>query len=690
MKLTQLLLLLGVVIILTTGTIAMNIKIIGKKTPQKYKMGDIASDVLDTMNTSADPCQDFYEYACGGWMDSHEIPDSESRYSRSFNGIQDRNDKTIEEILMQDKPPVVSDYFEACQKADNNATWLLRSFGMKVTPGLVHNIYNYEQIGAATAFAVLNGASPFFSFWVDINAKNPETYIMNIQQGGISLPRTVYISDDDRSKEIMGKYEAYIVELLNQFNSDHLFPSFSDVNGAAQRIIDIETAIAKMHLSNVDLRDPFKTFNVFSLADVNKMYPHINMTAFMNTIAPTVKTPQEMNVATPDFFEKLDAFLPTLSTDDKQAYFVYHQINAMVKGLPKVYRDLHFEFFGKIVSGTPEAPTRQQACIDQTNNQLGMELGKYFVKKVFPAESKTKALEMIHAIQSSMHTILSTDDWMDDTTRQRAYEKLGLISFNIGYPDQWPVVKTNVTAQPNFFELFQALVQENVLDGINRIGKPIDNNLWGMTPATVNAYYNPTENKEVFPAAILQNPFFELDFPEAMNYGSIGVVEGHEQSHGFDDQGSLYDGHGKLESWWSEDSRKAFKQRAQCFVDQYNQFELYPGHFVDGSLCLGENIADNSGSRVSYKAYQDVIGSRGTQPSIVDGLTNNQLFFVSYAQTWCSKTRKAEALRRLEQDVHSPPRFRVIGVVQNHEAFAQTFQCAANTPMNPDHKCKLF
>jgi putative endopeptidase len=370
-------------------------------------------------------------------------------------------------------------------------------------------------------------------------------------------------------------------------------------------------------------------------------------------------------------------------------YLRWVVLHEVVDYLAAAFRHENFNFFGKVIDGSKAERARTDICIDSTDESIGFLLSQYYVNAVFPAESKQIAKKLIEDVETSVKITLNQSEWMESVTKQKALVKLSLFTEMIGYPDNWPKYEFSISAN-NYFNNKLAARSYSYNETVSKPGKPVDHSEWEMTPETVNAYYEPTLNDIVFPAAILQAPFFDKMYPSSMNYGAIGMVMSHEAYHGFDDQGRLYDGHGKLENWWTSQDAVRFQARAKCLVDQYNGFSPLPGYHVNGNLTLGENIADNAGMKNAFMTYNRVAGPDAKKESILKGFTNQQLFFIAYGQLWCTKARDEVVKQRLLTDPHSPGKFRVVGPLQNLQGFADTYNCPAGSTMNPQNKCVLF
>ena len=436
-----------------------------------------------------------------------------------------------------------------------------------------------------------------------------------------------------------------------------------------------------------DLRDPDTLYHKIDLAGLQGLTPKLPWAPFLDAVGhPDVHA---INVATPKFFEGLEPAVLATPMETLRNYLEWSLVNATANRLPAAFVDAHFDFFGRKLSGQEEIRPRWKRCVAATENALGEEVGKVYVERRFAGDSKQIALEMIGDIQAAFAADLPTLTWMDDETRQRALDKAKAVIDKIGYPDQWRDY-SGLTVTPDRYFANAAAADAFELDfQMDKIGHPVDKKEWSMTPQQVNAYYNPLVNEIVFPAGILQPPFFERDFPAPMNYGAIGAVIGHELTHGFDDQGRKFDAEGRLREWWQPEVAKRFDERAQCVEDLYSTYEVEPGVHVQGALTLGENIADIGGLKQAYSAYQ-LWQQRHGAPQLATDLTPEQVLFVSFGQVWCSKASKEVERLQVTTNPHSPARFRVIGPVSNNPAFAKAFHCPAGSPMAPKDRCEVW
>ncbi len=650
-----------------------------------------SSAVLSAMDKKADPCQDFYRYACGGWLDTTQIPSDQSRWGRGFSEIAERNRQTLREILEAAARDQGSDpklvklgvFYGSCmdeEKIDKAGGEPLKPMlkeieGVKDAKSLMAELGTLHALGAGAFFG--GGAVPDF--------KNPDLNIVYLSQGGLGLPdRDYYVKDDDKSKQIRTDYLAHVTAMFT------LVGETPEAAGKhAQQVMEIETRLAKASRTRVEMRDTEKTYNKLDLVGLEKLAPSLPWKEYLRAIGyPNVT---QINIAVPEFYQALDKESANAGSETMHSYLRWHLVRGAAPILSKPFADESFAFYGKKLSGQKEQKARWKRCVDATDNAMGELLGQAFVDRRFAGDSKTIALDMIGRIESAFEGNLANLAWMDDTTRTRASGKKQTLANKIGYPDKWRDYSKLAVKKGDYFGNAIASRRFEFDYECAKIGKKVDKTEWGMTPPTVNAYYNPLQNEMVFPAGILQPPFFDRSFPMAMNFGGIGMVMGHELTHGFDDQGRKFDPTGKLSEWWEPQVSAKFEERAKCVSDLYSTYEVQPGLKLNGELTLGENIADLGGIKQSYSAYHAwAKQNAGAAAKAVEPLTNDQLFFVAFAQTWCSiQTPEIERML-VNVDSHSHPKYRVFGPLSNFSGFSEAFQCSEGTPMNPKDSCEVW
>jgi putative endopeptidase len=510
------------------------------------------------------------------------------------------------------------------------------------------------------------GNSLLFYFFSGPDEKNSNQVIAQFYQGGLGLPdRDYYLADDFRSKEIREAYQKHVASMFELTGDSH-----EQALKYADDVLLLETELAKVSFTRYELRNPSANYNKTDLAGLQKMAPEFDWNSFFSGIGLT-KT-DEINIGQPKFIKGMSEMISKYPVDQWKAYLKWNVINDAAKYLSSDFDKEHFAFYGTVLSGTTEQQPRWKRVLDQTSGSLGELVGQLYVEKYFPPQAKQRMIDLVNNLKAALHDRILGLSWMSDSTKQEALDKLQKINVKVGYPDKWIDYSTLEVGTASYYENVIKASKFQLQREIAKIGKPVDRTEWGMTPQTVNAYYNPNMNEIVFPAAILQPPFFYMNGDDAVNYGAIGVVIGHEMSHGFDDQGRQYDKEGNLRDWWKPEDSKNFEAQTQVLVDQYNAYTILDSLHVDGKLTLGENIADLGGVNISYTALQKAMAGKDMEAKI-DGFTSPQRFFLSYAQVWRNNIRDKELMRRLKEDVHSPGETRVNGIVYNIPTFYQAF-----------------
>jgi endothelin-converting enzyme/putative endopeptidase len=642
---------------------------------------------LKALDKSADPCVDFYQYACGTWVKDHPVPSDQSTFSR-FNELLDHNQEVLHSILEKaaspkntQRDPVdreIGDYYAACM--DEKAIEQRGLAPLKAADDALSAIKDNAELAAFVASQHREGTTMFFNFGSSPDAKDSKNDIAAINQGGLGLPdRDYYLRTDPKSVELRNAYEQHIAKLFSLYG----LPA-ADSAALAKTVMRIETALAKVSMDRVSMRNPNARYHKLPVSELSKLAPDFDWKAYFAAL----KTPSfdQLNITSPAFVEGLDAVLKGNSLDDLKAYMRWHILNGSAALLPKPFADEDFNFNGKILTGAKEQRPRWKRCVALTDRALGDALGQKYVEQAFSEQGKERTLKMVGEIEKEMARDISSVVWMSPATKDQALTKLHKVANKIGYPDQWKDYSSIRISSTDPLANANAAAEYRIARNLARIGKPVDRSEWNMTPPTVNAYYSPSNNDINFPAGILQPPFYGATRDEAVNYGAIGAVVGHELTHGFDDQGRQFDGDGNLKDWWAASDADAFKTRADCIVDEYSGFEATPGVHLNGRLTLGENAADNGGIRLAYMAMMDDLASKVK----VDGYTPQQRFFLGYAQIWCGNATE-EALRlRAQTDPHSPGQYRVNGVVSNMPEFGEAFGCTLGQPMRKEKACRVW
>ncbi len=526
-----------------------------------------------------------------------------------------------------------------------------------------------------------SGMPALFEFGSGQDFKNSSAVIAQLDQGGLALPdRDYYLKSDADTLAIRQKYLAHIQRIFELAGDPP-----DRAKAGAETVLRIETELAKGSLDRVSQRDPEKVYHKMNQQELAKLSPAFRWSQYFTDSG----TPQfqDLNVAWPDYFKALNSALSTFSLDEWKTYLRWHVLHSEAALLPAPYVDENFDFYGKTLTGAKELRPRWKRCVDFTDSQLGEALGRKFVERTFGAEGKERTLKMVDAIEKALGQDIQSVAWMTPATKQQALVKLKAITNKIGYPDKWrdysSVQIRRDDAAGNGMRADQFEFQRQ----LNKIGKPVDRLEWGMTPPTVNAYYDPLMNNVNFPAGILQPPFYDNGADDAVNFGGIGTVIGHELTHGFDDEGRQFDAQGNLRDWWTPADAKAFGEREACLADEYSNFSPVPGVQLNGKLTLGENTADNGGVRLALMALVNTIGNQRPK---MDGFTPEQRFFLSFGQIWCENERDESLRLRARTDPHSPSKFRVNGVVKNMPEFEKAFACKAGQPMVPANACHVW
>lgn len=623
------------------------------------------------MDTTVKPGNDFYMFAHGTWIKNLQMPEEYSRYG-AFEILQENNEKKlrtlVEEVAAEEAEPgsneqKVGDFFKTgmdSAKIEEDGIKPLQKHFDKIEA--IENTTDLQNVAAG--FQQM-GVSPFFYIFSSQDKKDSEKVIAQIWQGGIGMSdRDYYTEDDARSKELREKYVEHLTKMFVLLGD-----SQEEAEKNAQTVMNIETQFAKASLTRLECRDPYRVYNKMTLKELQSHTPNFDWEAYFSNLGyPDVK---EINVSQPDFIDKMGKMMKSVSIDDWKTYMRWVLIDRTAPYLNSAIVEQNFDFFGKTMTGKQTMRPRWKRVLSSTNGALGEVVGQVYVKKYFPPEAKDRIYNLVMNLKKSFAQRLENVVWMGDSTKQKALEKLEVMSVKVGYPDKWRDYSDLEIKTDSYVENVLRARKSNFTYSMDKIGKPVDRDEWHMYPQTVNAYYNPAMNEIVFPAGILQPPFFYKDADNAVNYGAIGSVIGHEMTHGFDDQGRHYDKDGNLNEWWTEKDAEEFNKRVQLLVEQYDNFVALDTLTVNGKLTLGENIADFGGTTISYNALQMAL--EGKERKKIDGFTPEQRFFLSYAKVWRQKIRDEELMRRLREDVHSPGHFRVNGPIFNIPQFYETF-----------------
>ncbi|HEY1216083.1 MAG TPA: M13 family metallopeptidase [Bryobacteraceae bacterium] len=645
---------------------------------------------VKAIDRSVNPCTDFYQYACGSWMKNNPIPPAYSRWGR-FDQLQDENLKQLHAIAEdseknQQRSPTdqkVGAFYGACM--DEAAVEKAGAKPLQPELDRIKALQNKSELAGEVARLHDQAATAFFRFGQSPDPTNARMTIASAAQGGLGLPeKGFYTRTGPKDIETRKRYVEHISKIFQLLG----VPA-ADADAKAQKILKLETDLANASLDNVSLRNPKLTLHKMPLSQFEQEVPNFDFKQYLTDRS----TPpfSDMNNRVPDFFKVLNTTIATTSLDDLKDYLTWHYVSAYAEELSSPFVNEDFDFYGRYLTGAKELQPRWKRCVKLTDQELGEALGKKYVEKYFGQNSKQKTLELVGLIERSMESDINSLTWMSDATKQQALEKLKDVTNKIGYPEKWRDYSSVQIVPDNLVEDVTHTREFEEHRELNKIGKPVDRKEWGMTPPTVNAYYSPLQNNINFPAGILQPPFYNNSADMAVNFGAIGVVIGHELTHGFDDQGRQYDGDGNLRDWWTAKDGEEFQKRAQCLVNQYSNFSPVEGVKLNGKLTLGENGADNAGIRLAYMALMQALANGMVDKGQLDGYTPQQRFFLGFAQVWCQNVRPEAARLRAQTDPHAPGEFRVVGVVQNSPEFAKAFGCSAAQPMDAGEKaCRVW
>ncbi|PYY20295.1 MAG: M13 family peptidase [Acidobacteria bacterium] len=642
------------------------------------------------MDKSADPCVDFYQYSCGGWQKNNPIPPDQTSwgvYGKLYQdnlgflrGILEEAAKAKQRDAVTQK---IGDYYSACM--DEAAVNKRGVQAIKPELGAIAALKSVHDLAPLVARLQLEaaGTTMFGSSSIQ-DPDNSEQQIAGINQGGLGLPdRDYYTKDDAKSKETRERYLQHVQKVF-----ELLGDSQDKAKTEAQDVMRMEAGLAAASLTRVERRDPYKRKNKMKVADLQAVAPNFDWPAFFKGAnAPTFEI---LNVTAPPFFKALNSELSSESLDNWKNYLRFHVANAYSAYLSQPFVDENFAFYRQYLRGAKEQQPRWKRCVQYVDDDLGEALGQAYVRKVFSPELKASTLDMVRRIENAMGQRIQQLDWMSPETKQQAMLKLQGMRNKIGYPDKWrDYSSVKITAKDFVADVRNANLFES-RRRINKIGQPVDHAEWGMTPPTVNAYYNPAMNDINFPAGVLQPPLYDAKMDDAPNYGDTGGTIGHELTHGFDDQGRKYDAKGNLRDWWTKEDAEKFTQRTQCVEDQYSKYVVVDDVHINGKLTLGEDVADLGGEILAYNAWKDATKDKNLQPA--NDLTPDQRFFVGFAQWACENTRPEDARLRALTDPHSPARYRINGVVVNMPDFTQAFSCKAGQPMTKaaDQVCRVW
>lgn len=633
------------------------------------------------MDTSVKPTNNFYLYANGGWLKKNPIPAAYSRWG-SFSELYDRNLDNLHQIAEKaaantsakkgsDTQLVGDFYFSGMDTAT------IDKAGISPLDPLLEEINGISNIGQLENVLVSlqrKGVNALFYFSSQQDLKNSEMMIAGVYQSGLSLPdRDYYTKTDKQSKEILSEYGKYVTNMLILAGDK---PETAATE--SETVMRIETRLAKSSMTRLERRDPKATYNMMTVAKVNELTPDFSWTKYVRALGLTGV--RKINIAQPEFIREVGSMLKNVPVKDWKVYLRWHLINSMAPFLSKKFVDEHFHFYGTVLTGAKELQPRWKRVLQRIDNEVGFALGKLYVSDYFSPSAKARAEEMVHNLETAFAERIKNLDWMSSATKKQALVKLRAIVNKIGYPDKWKSYKGLNIDRASYVMNVMRANEFNFDFEAEKIGKPVDRTEWGMTPPTVNAYYDPSMNEIVFPAGILQPPFFNPDADDAVNYGGMGAVIGHEMTHGFDDQGRQFDAKGNLKDWWTKADAENFKEKADVLVKQFDSYTVLDSLHVNGKLTEGENIADLGGVSIAFQAFENTLKGK-PRPKKIDGFTPEQRFFLAWAQMWRENDRPQALRQRLIVDPHSPDEFRCNGPLSDFPPFYEAFGVQPGEPM---------
>jgi putative endopeptidase len=666
-------------LLLTTLLSALRVEAQGTAAPPGGRVLEI-----DTLERSADPCTDIDQFANGTWLKNNPIPADRSRWD-AYSELGDRTLgrlRDLAEAAAQDTtaPPgsparLVGDYYRSgMEEAKIEAAGITP---LREELDKIDALSRRDQVQEIIAGHHLLGVDPLFGLVIDQDPKHSSRYIAQLWQGGLGLPdRDYYLKPDQKTRAIRAAYVLHVARMFELLGEPQAKARLS-----AQIVMAMETRLARASMTKVELRDPRRVYHLMQLSQLNSLTPKLRWNNYFSAI--NLRNPRDLNVAQPEFFREAGRLLQSAPLEHWKIYLRWHLLTSAADHLSSAFVDEDFHFKGQILAGTKELQPRWKRVLTSVDHNIGEALGQLYVEKYFSPEAKAKALQMVANLKSAMRENLQTLAWMSPATKKKAIEKLDRMQVKIGYPNQWRDYSVlsidresylGNTLNANRFEFRRNLA---------KLGKPIDRSEWGMTPPTVNAYYNSTMNEMVFPAGVLQPPLFDVDADDASNYGNTGATIGHELTHGFDDEGRQYDAEGNLKNWWTAQDEKNFLARSKMIEKQFDEFVPIDGIHINGKLTAGENIADLGGLKIALRALHKAL--EGKQPEPIDGFTPEQRFFIAYAQSSRENIRPEKLRLQLATDPHAPSKYRILGPIANLPEFLTAFNCPAErSPLRAD------
>lgn len=665
---------------LLAGLVIFSIFMINSCKPKGTTDGKQTAGIrLENLDTTALPGSDFYQFATGGWQKLNPISGEYSRYG-SFDKLTEDNRNQLKGLIEEiaSKPAAngsveqkIADLFNLAMDSAK-----LNKDGVEPIMADLEKISALKETKELVAYLPVmmqDGYSPFFHLYVDADPMNSNAYLVQTYQGGMGLgQRDYYLENDDNTKNIRTKYGEFIAKMFEKAGF-----SVEEATKKRDDVLRIENRLATSAYDNVKLRDPRANYNKMNLEELQKLVPQMDWKAFFDGFKLTNLA--ELSVSQKENLIEVGKIIATEPLGAQKAYLEWNVLNSSASYLSDEINQLNFDFYGKVLTGKQEEQPRWKRAVSAVDGSLGEAVGQMYVKKYFPVEAKERMVQLVKNLQTALGERIQNLDWMGDSTKVKAMEKLNTFHVKVGYPDKWRDYSSLDIQRDSYWANIKRANKFQSDFMFSKIGKPVDKDEWFMTPQTVNAYYNPSTNEICFPAGILQYPFFDMNADDAFNYGAIGVVIGHEMTHGFDDQGRQFDKDGNLKDWWTAEDAQKFDARTKGLVDYYDNIEVAPGTKANGKFTLGENIADQGGVQVSYQAFQSVL--KNTPLETKDGFTPEQRFFLAYANVWAGNIRPEEILRRTKTDPHSLGKWRVNASLPHIDSWYQAFNVQPTDPM---------
>jgi putative endopeptidase len=649
---------------------------------------------ISSMDKTVDPCVDFFEYSCGGWIKKNPIPPDQTNWS-VYSKLENDNKLILRNIVESAAKPdpardatkqKIGDYYAACMDESG-----IEKAGIAPLRPELQRVADLKSKAELARLVVsmqpakenyVRQETVLFDFGSLQDFKDSTQVIAVADQGGLGLPdRDYYLKDDQKSQDLRKAYGAHVQKMFELLGDK---PENTAVE--AQAVMTIETALAKGSLTRVERRDPTKLYHKLSREELQALSPSFHWSEYFTRVG--LGSLQSLNVATPDFFKALNGELEQENLASWKAYLRWHLVHASAPFLSSAFVKADFDFFEKTLQGIERLEPRWKRCVSAVDNQIGEALGQAYVERTFSPEAKQRALKIVRQIEAAMQQDITNLSWMGATTKQQALEKLHAVANKIGYPDKWRDYSAlRIDRNDELGNVLRAREFEFHRQ-LAKIGKPVDRGEWQMTPPTVNAYYDPQMNDINFPAGTLQPPLFSAESDDAPNYGNTGGTIGHELTHGFDDEGRQFDAQGNLRDWWRPEDAKEFEQRASCISNQYSNYVIVDDIKINGKLTLGEDVADLGGLMLAYMAWKDETENQKLEP--IEGFRPEQRFFIAYGQSWCGSTRDETKRLRATVDPHSPDKYRTNGVISNMPEFQEAFHCKPGAPMVRENRCRVW